>query len=131
MNATKNANFIKTPIFLFRENLSRNRQGNYFDGEDPYRENWYEFYSIGNGGKIIREKQIYMITDWSYGTPDVVNAVIETFYGSFCEAHSGHTVIVLGIECSGKPIRDRVDDSIRRYMKDHRSHKILPAYKEG
>ena len=121
---------IKTPIFLFGESQSSNRQGKYFDGEDPYRENLIEFYSVGEGGKIHHEKQIYMITEPSLGTPPEVTAEMEKVYDEFRKKHPGHKVIVLGIEWSNKPLRDRIDAAILKYQKDHKAHKVLPAYAE-
>ena len=121
-------NFIKTAIFLFQENRSTNHIGNYFDGQDPYRQNWIDFYSIQEGKRIHHEKQIFMNTETSFGFPPAVREKIEEFYNNFRMQNAGHTIIVLPIGCDDSiPIRKRVDDAIRRYAQTKKVYKILPA----
>ena len=124
---------IKSPVFLFGKNESHNRQGNYFDGEDPYRENIFEFYSLRDDGQVQREKTIRMDTEPGYGTPKVVSVAIEAFYEKFRQKHPGHPIVVLSITDRSrihhdKTLQERVDDAIRKYREDHRAEKLLPAY---
>lgn len=127
LNFCANVNNIEGPIFLFKHDRSGERGGNYFDGGDPYRETWFEYYSFFPDGKSMHEKQIIEETpprQFSAKARERENA----FYSEFAQKHVGHKIIVLPVHI---PLYDRIEPmrkAIRYYEKTHRALKIIPAY---
>ena len=119
----------KTPLFLFRLNLSSNHIGNYFDGEDPYRQYDIRYYTFGANGKAQFAGSVWL-QDERFCTSTAAQNADDEVLNKYAKRHPGHKIIVLSIDSRSPetPIETLMNKAIHNYMKFHRVHRIVPAY---
>lgn len=114
-------------IYLFQINASHNREGNYFDGEDPYRVVDVSFYMMDEYKTCQCVKKIHDTSEYCYGgdsllEPEASLPEIKDFYKNFSANNPDKEIVVIKIRRPYATVNyDLLNLYLERYHKDKKS----------
>ena len=114
-------------ILLFREDRSGDRMGKPGDSKNVYHADWYEFYSMEEGGEPQHESTSLNFYDNLRWVPGGNNVGEVDALWSFGKKYPDHKVVVLNIESSDRSLTDRIANAVSAYNADHKAFMVQPA----
>lgn len=110
-------------VFLFRTEIVLDREGNYFDGEDPYRQYEFQYFSVGEKDNLIIEKQIFH-SGKKYQHDEKPYEEEKVFLEEFANRHQGKNIVVLSLDNEAQR-NGAIQKAFSDYKKYGQVYKIL------